>query len=137
MAFITLEDLYGSVEVIVFPKDYEKYSNYLMEDKKIFVEGRASVEEDKDGKLILERLVSFDDIPRKLWIQFADKAAYDARAGELEALIGATEGKDHVIVYLEKERAGKDLAPQYTILANHELILSLSEAFGAENVKLT
>ena len=41
MAFITVEDLFGTVEVIIFPRDYEKYSRYLNEDEKVFVAGHA------------------------------------------------------------------------------------------------
>ncbi len=61
MAFLTVEDLVGSVEVVVFPKDYEKYSALLTEDAKIFVKGRVSLEEDKDGKVICEQIVSFEE----------------------------------------------------------------------------
>lgn len=61
MAFITLEDLVGSVEIVVFPRDYEKYGQLLAEDTKIFVKGRVSVEEDKDAKVICEQIVSFDE----------------------------------------------------------------------------
>ena len=61
MAFINMEDLVGNVEVVIFPNDYEKYSNILYEDAKIFIKGRASVEEDRDGKLICEQIVSFDE----------------------------------------------------------------------------
>ena len=42
MAFLTVEDLFGTVEVVVFPRDYEKYRQYLEEDNKIFVKGRVS-----------------------------------------------------------------------------------------------
>lgn len=61
MAFLNLEDLVGNVEIVVFPRDYEKYSSLLNEDAKIFVRGRISVEEDKDGKLICEQIVSFEE----------------------------------------------------------------------------
>ncbi|MBP5599500.1 MAG: DNA polymerase III subunit alpha, partial [Lachnospiraceae bacterium] len=112
MAFITVEDLIGSVEVIVFPKDYEKYQNLLKEDEKVFVEGRTSVEEDKDGKLILERIRSFDDIARKLWIQFDSLDSYKERQDELFKVLETSDGKDHVIIYLVKEKQMKDLAPR-------------------------
>ncbi len=59
MAFLTLEDLFGTVEVIVFPRDYERYHALLNDDEKIFVRGHVSIEEDKDGKLICERIHSF------------------------------------------------------------------------------
>ena len=64
MAFLNLEDLVGNVEIVVFPRDYEKYSGLLNEDAKIFVRGHASVEEDKDGKLICEEIVSFEEAAR-------------------------------------------------------------------------
>ena len=61
MAFINMEDLVGNVEVVIFPKDYERYGSILNEDAKIFIKGRASVEEDRDGKLICEQIVLFDE----------------------------------------------------------------------------
>ena len=61
MAFLNLEDLVGNVEVVVFPKDYEKYGALLMEDARVFIRGRVSAEEDKNGKLICEELVSFEE----------------------------------------------------------------------------
>lgn len=137
MAFITLEDLLGSVEVIVFPKDYEKYATLLNEDSKIFVEGRVSAEEDKDAKLICERVKSFDDVPRKLWIQFKNKEDYKEHYGELTGILDTSDGRDHVIIYLCEEKLRKDLAPQYTVKADTALIEALGRAFGGENVKLT
>ena len=61
MAFLNLEDLVGNVEVIVFPRDYEKYGSILMEDAKVFIRGHAAVEEDKDGKLICDQIVTFEE----------------------------------------------------------------------------
>ena len=137
MAFITVEDLIGSVEVIVFPKDYEKYQNLLKEDEKVFVEGRTSVEEDKDGKLILERIRSFDDIARKLWIQFDSLDSYKERQDELFKVLETSDGKDHVIIYLVKEKQMKDLAPRFMVKADEALTEALENSFGKENVKLT
>ncbi len=61
MAFLTVEDLVGSVEVVVFPRDYEKYSSILTEEAKIFVKGRASLEEGRDGKVICEQIATFEE----------------------------------------------------------------------------
>ena len=61
MAFLNVEDLVGNVEVVVFPKQYEMYGSLLVEEAKIFIKGRVSVEEEKDGKLICEQIVSFDE----------------------------------------------------------------------------
>ena len=64
MAFVTLEDVAGSVEVIVFPRDYEKNADKIMEDEKVFIKGRVSAEEDKDAKLICEQITAFSEIPK-------------------------------------------------------------------------
>ena len=56
------------VEVIVFPRDYEKNADKLTEDKKVFVKGRVSAEDEKDAKLICEKITTFEEIPTKLWI---------------------------------------------------------------------
>lgn len=61
MAFLNLEDLVGNVEVVVFPRDYEKYGSRLTEEARVFIRGRANVEEDKDGKMIFEQTVSFEE----------------------------------------------------------------------------
>ena len=61
MAFLNLEDLVGNVEIVVFPKVYERYSSLLTEDAKIFVKGRAALEEDKDGKILCDQIVTFEE----------------------------------------------------------------------------
>ena len=86
MAFITLEDLYGSVEVMVFSKQYEQYRRYLEQDAKVFVYGRASVNE-KDAKIILEKLVPFDEIPKKVYLQCENKEAYMVQEGKIYEIL--------------------------------------------------
>ena len=76
MAFLTVEDMVGSVEVIVFPKDYEKNSYKLTDENKVFIQGRVSVEEERDGKLISEKITAFDEIPRKVWLKFPNMDSY-------------------------------------------------------------
>lgn len=101
MAFLQIEDLLGSVEVIVFPRDYEKYSSKLSEDGKVFIKGRVSLEEDRDGKLICERIISFDEVPKKLWIRFATMEDYEAKIEGLLQDIAQSEGNDRVVLYIE------------------------------------
>ena len=60
MAFITLEDLYGSVEVLVFPNRYEQYRDLLEEDNRIFIKGKVSFEEEEDSKLLCDFIAPFD-----------------------------------------------------------------------------
>lgn len=136
MAFLQVEDLVGSVEVIVFPKDYEKYSTKLMEDNKIFVRGRVSLEEDKDGKLICERITAFDEIPRKLWIKFPSKESYEKEEAEMYSLLADSDGSDSVIIYIEEIRAMKKLPPNKNVNADKELYEKLSDRFGKDNIKI-
>ena len=136
MAFITLEDLIGTIEVIVFPTSYERNSRLLVEDKKVFITGKASLEEDKDGKLICQRIVGFDEIGRKLWIKFPDKATFEEKQGELFEILSQSEGRDSVIIYAEKEKGRKELPKNQNVNGDAELLKILKEKFGEKNVVL-
>jgi len=136
MAFLTIEDLLGTVEVIVFPKDYEKNSAKLVEDNKVFISGRVSVEEDRDGKLVCEKITAFDEIPRKLWVKFPTKEIYDTRCGELFEVINDSEGKDQVVIYIEENKMIKNLPANRNVNANRDLTSRLSLLFGEDNIKI-
>ena len=136
MAFITVEDLFGTVEVIIFPRDYEKYSRYLNEDEKVFVAGHANVEEDKNGKLICEKIYSFDDTKRELWLQFATKEAFEEKEKELYSLLYGSDGNDEIVIYIASPRAMKRLGQNHNIHINPELVGNLTEFLGEKNVKI-
>ena len=137
MAFLQVEDLLGSVEVIVFPKDYERHSAQLIEDNKVFIRGRVSVEEEKDGKLICERITGFDEISRKLWIKFPSKEAYEEAECGLFAQLAQSDGRDSVCIYVENPKAVKNLPPNRNVKADKELLEKLTALYGEENVKVT
>ena len=136
MAFITLEDLAGAVEVIVFPKDYESKRELFVEDSKVFIQGRVSVGEDPVGKLICERVIPFSALPKELWLKFPDKESYMAVERELLDDLKESEGDDSVIVYLEKERARKVLPANRNVNAAGSLINALVKKLGEKNVRL-
>ncbi len=136
MAFITLEDLVGSVEVLIFPKDYEANRELLTEDAKLFIRGRVSLGDEPAGKLICERIIPFSRIPRELWLQFPDKETYLAREKEMMEILKPSEGNDQVIIYLKKEKARKILPAGWNVCADRELLGKLSELYGEKNVKL-
>jgi len=136
MAFVTLEDMYGTVEVVMFPREYEKYRSLVNEDEKVFFVGQTSTEEEQDAKLLCSRMVSFDDVPKTLWIQFPDKDNYLAQESKLLQLLDESDGTDAVIVYLCKERAKKSLAASHGVKVNEALLQSISSIFGAKNVKV-
>ena len=136
MAFLQVEDLVGTIEVIVFPKTYEQYGSKLMEDEKVLLRGRVSAEEDKDAKLICESVQTFDEIPKKLWIKFPTMEAYQQQEKKLLSAIAASDGKDTVVIYVENPRAMKQLGANQTVHGDEALLKQLEELFGEENVKL-
>ena len=136
MAFITLEDLMGSVEVIVFPKDYEGNRELFTEDAKLFIRGRVSIGDDPVGKLVCEQVVPFEDTPKELWVQFADKEAYQESEQKLLSLLKSSEGKDRVVIYLQKERAKKMLPPSWNVHVTEQLLQGLQHELGEKNVKV-
>ena len=136
MAFITLEDLMGSVEVIVFPKNYEADRDVLAEDSKIFIKGRVSLGDEPVGKLVCEKVIPFSKVPRQLWLQFEDKEIYQAMEGEILGILKESEGPDSVVIYLKKERAKKILPANWKVEAAGELMETLICKLGEKNVKL-
>ena len=136
MAFLQIEDLLGSVEVIVFPRDYEKYNSRLVEDGKVFIKGRVSLEEDRDGKLICERITSFDEIPKKLWIRFPTMEAYEAGSEDLLRDISESEGNDSVVLYIEDKKQMKKLPPGRNVNADEALYDALCKKYGKDNIKI-
>ena len=136
MAFITLEDLVGSVEVIIFPRDYEKNRDKLTEENKVYVRGRVSANEEENGKLICERIVPFDKVPRQLWIQFSSMEEYKERYQTLVDLIRDSDGNDAVGVFLAKEKAKKILPPSQSVKISRELLERLYQEFSEKNVKV-
>ena len=135
MAFITVEDLVGSVDVIVFPRDYEKNASMLNVDSKVFVSGRISAEEDRASKLILEKIVPFDIPKKELWIQFYDMEEYSRREQELYRAHMDSEGEDEVIIYVRKEKKKKILPASRNVHVSDLLLEKLSRDFGEKNVK--
>lgn len=136
MAFLQVEDLVGAMEVIVFPRVYEQYGNKVTEDSKVFIKGRVSAEEDKDGKLICESIQTFDEIPKKVWIKFPTMAAWEQAETKLYEAIEDSDGRDGIIIYVENPRAKKQLPPNRNVYADKALLERLEGLFGENNVKV-
>lgn len=136
MAFVTVEDLLGTVEVVVFPRDYEKNRDYLETDSKVFIRGRVSEEDEKASKLICEKVIPFEQTKRELWIQFPDKASYLDAEQIVYGYLADSEGDDEVIIYCAKERAVKRLPKNRNIQINPQVLSRLMNHFGESRVKV-
>ena len=136
MAFLTLEDLLGTVEIVVFPRDYEKNVRLMEIDEKVFIKGRVSVEEEKASKIICERIYSFEDVPRELWLQFETKESFLSREEELYEDLKEADGKDSVVIYIKSPKAIKRMGASKSICISRDLLARLYEKYGKDNVKV-
>ena len=136
MAFLTVEDLVGTVEVMVFPRDYEKWQNMINEDARVFIQGRVSAEDDKASKLILEKVRSFSDIPRELWIQFESKDDYSQKEKGLLGDLRNSQGTDTVVIYLKDVKAMKKLSAAYHVNLQDEWLAQMSKKYGEGNIRV-
>ena len=136
MAILTLEDLLGTVEVVVFPRDYEKYKEYLQEENKVFIRGRVSEEDDAPSKLICESVVPFSQTRKELWLQYTDKDTFLAQEQMLYDLIGNSDGRDEVVIYCKKERVVKRLGRNRNVQVETGLLSRLMNYLGDSCVKV-
>jgi DNA polymerase-3 subunit alpha len=134
MAFVTLEDLTGTVEVIVFSKKYEQYRMLLNEDEKVLIRGRVSIGSEAQGKLICDTIVPFSQVPKELWVKFETKEDYADRATELLQMMEEYDGRDTVCIYIANPKAVKKLGRQYSVGITEALLAALREKFGEKNV---
>lgn len=136
MMFLVLEDLLGTLEIIVFPKSCEKYGYMLKEEEKVFIRGRVSIEEERGGKLILSELIPFENIKKELWIQFSDKEAFLKEETEIYPLLASYRGESDVIIYAARERLKKRLPDSFCVNLCQPFLESLYGRFGEANVKI-
>ena len=136
MAFLTIEDLVGTVEVVVFPNDYEKNVQKMEEDSKVFIRGKVQGDADKASKLICEKIYSFDDVPKELWVQFETKENYLTEENEFLKLLSGSRGTDRVIIYVRTPKSIKYLGIEKSVKINETLLGKLYEKYGMDNVKV-
>jgi DNA polymerase-3 subunit alpha len=137
MAFITLEDLFGVVEVILFPRDFEKFKTFIEPDQKIFVKGKVTVEEEKAAKLICQDIIPFDKIPQEIWIKFPNLTAFLKEEQTLYSILDEFDGNDSVVIYCEEEKCIKKLPKSRNVKAETALIQRLMTNYSKENVRIT
>ena len=137
MAFLNLEDLYGSVEVVVFPNDYERNKAYLNEEEKILVRGRVSASEDQQAKVICEKITPLRQPARQLWLQFATKQDFLTNEQKIYDIIVNHDGNDEIIIFCKAEKAIKKLPRANNIRINDDVLEAFKAVFGESNVRIT
>ena len=132
MAILSVEDLYGSMEVIVFPQAYEKYRSLLEVNNAVIIKGRAQVSDD-ESKLIASDIYSMESFVQKgnaeskeLWVLFKNQAEYTKNKGDFETVLGEHRGFTPVYVQLGEEKKG------FRCPANVDLDTGIEEALILE-----
>ena len=137
MAYLTIEDLLGTVEVILFPKSYEQSRAVLASTRKVFVSGRVQANVDADAKLVADSVMDFDSVPKKLWIRFESNETFEQKKDELFKLLSESDGKDTVIIYCEKEKNRITLPASQSVNVTTDLLRELRDLYGQKNVEMT
>ncbi|MCR5823059.1 MAG: DNA polymerase III subunit alpha [Lachnospiraceae bacterium] len=137
MAFLKLEDLYGNIEVVVFPRDYEKNRNVLAADEKVLIKGRVSTDEERGAKVILSEISRLDEIPGKLWVRFKNMEEYNKAEKELIDILKTADGKSDVVIFLDEEKQMKKLGRSMSVDLGGDLPDRLAERFGKEQIRVT
>lgn len=160
MAFITLEDMVGQTEIIVFPREYERLREKLYADNKIFVRGRASVTEE-EAKLILSDLLTFDEVKdgkafaganardgaerksqavyeseNELWVCFEDMKEYEELEDDFISILEDYKGNCPVYVQIRKERQMKNMGRGFMVSEDSGIIDRLKLEYGSGKVLL-
>ncbi|MBO4627177.1 MAG: DNA polymerase III subunit alpha [Lachnospiraceae bacterium] len=137
MAFLTIEDMVGTAEVLVFPKDYERIRTRLQPEMKLFVSGRASVEEDKPAKLIFSAMKDFSEVPRKLWIRYPDEAAFAEDRTKLAEILQKSDGNVPVSAMCVAEKKPIALPRGFMVNPEDGLLEELTKVYGADRIAFT
>ena len=135
MAFVTLEDLYGTVEVILFPRDYQKYRDLLVMDTAVYVKGRASVSE-VNGQLVGELGIYMDQVTKEIWIQIQNIGYFQEKQNMLYDVIRQHPGEREILIYSREEKAVKRLPSYENLSGDAEVLRELENIFGEKNIKL-
>ncbi len=138
MAFVTLEDLVGTVEVLLFPKTYMQAKPEIFTGNKVLIKGKATVGSEEQGKLIADTVLGFDKIRREIWFRFRDYEDYKLQEKYLLSLSSIEEmaGDTQVVIYLADTKQVKRLDRSYSIRTNNEILKMLRARYGESNVQV-
>ena len=133
MAFVSLEDQLGTAEIIVFPRVYELFSRHLDKDAKILVYGRINSSDMDKCRVICDKIIGFENVPKEVWFKLSDKDEYESLKELFDKFTPGKIGKDDVVIYIASERK-KKVINNLHISMDDTLILDLTDELGKENV---
>ncbi len=136
MAFIGLEDLYGTMEIIVFPTIYERFSQLLQQESIVLVNGRLSLREDEQPKIICEEVLPIKSLDEKGLYMYFEKEMTREESVSLIALLKYFNGSTPTFIRKKNDEKFKKLDRQYWIDVNNDILEELESRLGKENISL-
>ncbi|MBQ2320205.1 MAG: DNA polymerase III subunit alpha [Lachnospiraceae bacterium] len=136
MAVASIEDLYGTVDIVVFPREYEKNKQFLEDDAKVFIRGKAQIDASGGGKVICQQIIPFDRVPCELWIRFENKEKFVENEEELYDILSPCDGSDRVCIYLNEEKQIKRLPVNRNVDARKIIKEGILQRFGENCVAI-
>lgn len=137
MAFVTLEDITGTIEVIIFPNIYTKVASLLVEDTVIVVSGKANISEDQGSKILADKITSYDELLAKsktLWIKIPRNISLTP--DDIANILRENSGKTPVIIYDESTGAKYRMGEACHANVTSTLTDALNELLGKGTVVL-
>jgi DNA polymerase-3 subunit alpha len=136
MCFLTLEDFYGEIEIIVFPKILERYKNMIGEDKMVLVGGRLSFNDDELPKLIAEKFtVLNNECKGTLYLKIGTKINPASAKEGIVNIISKYKGMNSIVIHLEQKKQNYKLSDNYNVdCLNKLMLVELKDLLGETNV---
>ena len=131
MAFVNIEDLYGSIEVVIFPETYKQYRHLIEDDKVVLVKGKLQVD-DEDVKLLSQEFVDLENLDFKTLYLKTDYKEYNG----LREVLKDYSGQTPVVVYFADRKKSFKLDKRLWVDTSSQNIKKLEQFLGKENVKL-
>ncbi|WP_213818775.1 DNA polymerase III subunit alpha [Garciella nitratireducens] len=137
MAFLTLEDLFGTMEVIVFPKIYKRFSHLLEEENIVFVQGKLNIKEEEEAVIIAEKIFPLINVNmKKLYIKISKDLDYKVFEESIKPILQRYSGDIPVIVYFESNKQKTVADRKLWVKPEEKLIQLLQKKLGKEYVKI-
>ena len=144
MEFVKFEDLYGTMELIVFPQKYEQYSDILNEDEILIVSGRLNIIEGEDPKILVDNIQSIksissvekqDDTEPKLFLRIT-KNMPSYILDKVKPILLNSKGNTQSNIFFEEKKQNYLLGNEFRISCEDDTIDELVSLLGRENVVL-
>ena len=136
MAFVTLEDIFGGIEVLVFPKVLTNYSHVLQEETIVAIDGKLSFREDEEPKLLCERVIPIEgveEIPQTVYIKIPEKN--NEFLARFKTVVAKFRGSVNVCLYVESTKERLNVPESMRISATGACMTELKKLFGDDSVK--